>query len=109
MILWKSLHIEVYRDTHGQASASGDDDQNALLPGSWMISRGVPRRMRRPPMIVYPNPVGLFSGPVVQGRQVSLGGAPTALPRKRRAHHQRRASGEPSCRGVDHLRADDGS
>ena len=31
-------------------------------PGtSSMISRGVPRRMRRPPMIVYPIPVGLFS------------------------------------------------
>ena len=61
MILWQSLHIEVYRDSHGQASASGDDDQHELLPGSWMISRWVPRRMRRPPMIVYPIPVGLFS------------------------------------------------
>jgi hypothetical protein len=28
MILWKSLHVEVNRDTHGQASAGGDDDQH---------------------------------------------------------------------------------
>jgi hypothetical protein len=49
MILWKSLHIEVYRDTHDQASTSGDGDQHDLLRGSWMISRVVPRRMRRPP------------------------------------------------------------
>ena len=61
MILWQSLHVEVNRDTHGQASASGDDDQHELLPGSWMISRWVPRRMWRPPMIVYPIPVGLVS------------------------------------------------
>jgi hypothetical protein len=33
MILWQSLHVEVNRDTHGQASASGDDDQHELLPG----------------------------------------------------------------------------
>jgi hypothetical protein len=49
MILWQSLHVEVYRDTHDQASTSGDGDQHELLHGSWMISRGVPRRMRRPP------------------------------------------------------------
>jgi hypothetical protein len=28
MILWQSLHVKVNRDTHGQASASGDDDQH---------------------------------------------------------------------------------
>jgi hypothetical protein len=28
MILWQSLHVEVNRDTHGQASAGGDDDQH---------------------------------------------------------------------------------
>jgi len=50
MILWPSLHVEVNRDTHGQASTSGDGDQHKrLLRGSWMISRVVPRRMRRPP------------------------------------------------------------
>jgi hypothetical protein len=49
MILWKSLHVEVYRDTHDQASTSGDGDQHELLRGSWMISRVVRRRMRRPP------------------------------------------------------------
>jgi hypothetical protein len=26
--LVESLHVEVNRDTHGQASASGDDDQH---------------------------------------------------------------------------------
>ena len=61
MILWQSLHVEVNRDNHGQASASGDDDQHELLRGRWMISRWVPRRMWRPPMIIYPIPVGLFS------------------------------------------------
>ena len=61
MILWQSLHVEVYRDTDDQASTSVDGDQHELLRGSWMISRVVPRRMRRPPMIVYPIPVGLFS------------------------------------------------
>jgi len=28
MILWQSVHVEVNGDTHGQASASGDDDQH---------------------------------------------------------------------------------
>jgi hypothetical protein len=28
MILWQSLHVKVNRDTHGQGSASGDDDQH---------------------------------------------------------------------------------
>jgi hypothetical protein len=27
-----------------------------------MINRGVPRRMRPPPMIIYPNPVSTISG-----------------------------------------------
>jgi hypothetical protein len=49
MILWQSLHVEVYGDTDDQASTSGDGDQHELLRGSWMISRVVPRRMRRPP------------------------------------------------------------
>jgi hypothetical protein len=57
MILWQSLRIEVYRDTHDQASTSGDGDQHEVLRGSWMISWGVLRRMRPPPLIVYPNPV----------------------------------------------------
>jgi hypothetical protein len=35
MILWKSLQIEVNRETYGQASASGDDDQHKSLPGRW--------------------------------------------------------------------------
>jgi hypothetical protein len=39
MIWWQSLRVEVYRDTHGQAGASGDGDQHELLRGSWMISR----------------------------------------------------------------------
>jgi hypothetical protein len=69
MILWKSLHIEVYRDPHDRASTSGDGDQHELLRGSLMISRGVPRRMRRPPMIVYPIPAGLFS---LRGRSPKL-------------------------------------
>jgi len=60
MILWQSLQVEVNRDTHGQASASGDDDQHELLPGMTpMISRRVPPRMWRPPMIIYPIPVVL--------------------------------------------------
>ena len=49
MISWKSLQVEVYRDTDDQASTSGDGDQHELLRGSWMISRVMPRRMRRPP------------------------------------------------------------
>jgi hypothetical protein len=49
MISWKSLQVEVYRDTHDQASTSGDGDQHELLRGSWTISRVMPRRMRRPP------------------------------------------------------------
>jgi len=28
MILWLSVHVEVNRDTGGQVSASGDDDQH---------------------------------------------------------------------------------
>jgi hypothetical protein len=28
MILWQSLHGKVNRDTRGQGSASGDDDQH---------------------------------------------------------------------------------
>jgi hypothetical protein len=28
MILWRSLNIEVSRGSHGQACASGDDDQH---------------------------------------------------------------------------------
>ena len=31
MILWQSLHVEVSRGNHGQASASGDIDQHELL------------------------------------------------------------------------------
>jgi hypothetical protein len=37
-----------------------------------MISRSVPRRMWRPPMIIYPIPVDWFPArPAAQGRQVS--------------------------------------
>jgi hypothetical protein len=54
--------VEVNRD-HPQSGQCQrlDGDQHELLPGSWMISRGVPRRMWRATMIVYPIPVGLFS------------------------------------------------
>jgi hypothetical protein len=31
MILWQSQRVEVNRGNHGQASASGDDDQHELL------------------------------------------------------------------------------
>jgi hypothetical protein len=62
MILWQSLQVEAYRDDQGPASASGYVDQHERLPGtSSMICRGVPRRMRGPPMIIYPTPVGLVS------------------------------------------------
>ena len=61
MILWQSLHVEVNRDNHGQASASGDGDQHELLPGHELDDQqGSAARMRRPPMIIYPIPVGLF-------------------------------------------------
>jgi hypothetical protein len=110
MILWQSLHVEVDRDTHGQASASGDDDRHELLPGRLMISTGVPRRMRRPPMIIYPIPVGLVSR---AGRSSKVGRCrrrtDCAAEGSGENHHQRRVSGEPSCWGVDHLRGADGT
>ena len=80
--MWKSLHIEVYRDTHDQASTSVAGDQHGLLFGSWMISGRVRRRMRRPPMIIYLIPVGLASCAAGRPRQSGVGGAPTALPRE---------------------------
>ena len=54
MILWRSLYVDVIRGSHGQACASGDVDQHELLPGHELDDlRGLPRRMRRPLMIVY--------------------------------------------------------
>jgi hypothetical protein len=110
MISWKSLHVEVYRDTHDQASTSGDGDQHELLGGSWMISRVVPRRMRRSPMIVYPIQAGLFSP---RGRSPKLGRCrrtDPALPREAASTTiSGCTSGEPSCSGIDHLLGDDGS
>jgi len=110
MILWKSLHIEVYRDTHDQASTSVAGDQHGLLFGSWMISGRVRRRMRRPPMIIYLIPVGLASCAAGRPRQSGVGGALAVSPRgSGEPHDQRRVAGVPSCCGVDHLRGDDGS
>jgi hypothetical protein len=72
MILLQGRRVEVNRDTHGQGGASCDGDQRWLMPGRWMISRWVPRRMWRPAMIICPIPVGLVShAAVATGRQVS--------------------------------------
>jgi hypothetical protein len=79
MILWKSLHSRSTATPTIRPAPAGDGDQHELLPGSWMISRGVPRWMRRPPMIVYPDSgwTVLRAQPVAQGLQVSA-----ALPRR---------------------------
>jgi hypothetical protein len=74
--------MEVYRDTHDQASTSGDDDQHQLLPRRWMISRRVPRRMWRPPMIIYSNPVGLVSRAAGRPRETGVAAAPAVSPRE---------------------------
>jgi hypothetical protein len=90
--------VEVNRD-HPQSGQCQrlDGDQHELLPGSWMISRGVPRRMWRATMIVYPIPVGLFS----RGQSPGVDRC-----RRRTAPSPREAasttgsggvSGEPSC------------
>ena len=110
MISWKSLQVEVYRDTDDQASTSGDGDQHELLRGSWMISRVVPRRMRRPPMIVYPIPAGLFSP---RGRSPKLDRCRRTDPALPREAASTTISGASRANlpawGVDHLRGDDGS
>ena len=51
----------------------GNNDQNELLPGhEFMITRGVRRRMRRPPMIFYPIRLDWFPArPVAQQSQMS--------------------------------------
>jgi len=100
MISWKSLHIEVYRDTHDQASTSGDGDQHELLRGSWMMSQGSAAPDAAATMIVYPIPAGLFSP---RGRSPKLDRCPRtdpALPREAAtATISGSTSGEPSCLG----------
>ena len=75
-----------------------------------MICRGVPRRMWRPPMIVYPIPVGLFSprgrSPKVDRCRRRTG---CAAEGSGEHHGQRRRLGRTFLLGVDHLRGDDGS
>ena len=102
--------VEVNRD-HPQSGQCQrlDGDQHELLPGSWMISRGVPRRMWRATMIVYPIPVGLFSrgrSPGVDRCRRRTG--PLAEGSGER-HRQRWRLGRTFLLGVDHLRGDDGS
>jgi hypothetical protein len=81
MILWQSLQVEAYRDDQGPASASGYVDQHERLPGtSSMICRGVPRRMRGPPMIIYPTPVGLVSRAAGRPRESGVAAAPAVSP-----------------------------
>ena len=98
MISWKSLHVEVYRDTHDQAGTSGDGDQHELLRGSWMISRVVRRRMRRHDRLPDSGWAVLAARPVAQVRQVSAH-RPRAAEGSGEHHDQRRVSGEPSCLG----------
>ena len=53
MILWQSLHIEVYRDTHDQASTSGDGDQHQLLRGALFDQQGSAVPDAAATMLVY--------------------------------------------------------
>ena len=55
MILWQSLHVEVNRDTTVRPAPAATVINTSCCPGSWMISRRVPRRMWRPPMISLPD------------------------------------------------------
>jgi hypothetical protein len=58
MILWQSLYVEINGNTHVRpAPAPTMINTN----GRWLISKWMPRRMWRPPMIIYPIPVGLVS------------------------------------------------
>jgi hypothetical protein len=64
--------VEVNRDTSGHASAEATMITGATVGHELDDQKGVPRRMWRPPMIIYPNPVELVPArPVAQGSKVS--------------------------------------
>jgi hypothetical protein len=73
MISWQSLHIEVYRDSHDQASTSGDGDQTRAAARELDDQQGSAAADATATMIVYPIPAGLFSprGRSSKLRQVS--------------------------------------
>ena len=110
MILWQSLHVEVNRDTHGQASTSGDDDQHELLPGTLDDQQGS----------AAPDAAATYDRLPDSGWAVLPRGRSPKVDRcrrrtdcarrgKRRAPRSAAASRAnlPAC--VDHLRGDDGS
>ena len=111
MILWQWLHVEVNRDNHGQASASGDDDQHELLPGHELDDQqgsAAPDGAATYDRLPDPGWAVLPRGRSPKGDRCRLRTG-CAAEGSGEHHHQRRRLGRTFLQGVDHLRGDDGS